>query len=397
MSKDFTTDDQALLDSLGVDTTPDKPVQSSPRQERIVAGFEEILRFAEEHGRAPQHGDQRDIFERLYAVRLEQIRSSEECRALVAPLDTLGLLQPVAGSFKENDKQLSDEELLASLGLEGDPSEDDITQLKHVRSRQEINAAEEVAQRTPCDDFADFQPIFAQVQQDLESGDRKTIPYRDNAGVSQGDLFILDGQKVLVADLGEPFVGEHGRPDRRLRVIYDNATESDLLLRSLQRALNKDKTSRRITTPDLGPLFSAEASDDDVSSGTIYVLRSKSDNPFIAEHRATIHKIGVTAGSVESRIKGAKNSATYLFDEVDIVARYQLANIHRWGLETLLKKFFSPAQLDIEIRDRSGRPVKPKEWFLVPLETIEEVINKIRLGTIDQFRYDPDEARLVQR
>ncbi len=101
--------------------------------------------------------------------------------------------------------------------------------------------------------------------------------------------------------LGEPFVSDYGRPDRRLRVIYDNGTESDLLLRSLQRALNKDKASRRITEPDFGPLFSRAEEEDDLATGYIYVLRSKSDHPFVAEHRSVIHKIGVTGGDVKSR------------------------------------------------------------------------------------------------
>jgi len=87
-----------------------------------------------------------------------------------------------------------------------------------------------------------------------------------------------------------------GRPDRRLRVIYDNGTESDLLLRSLQRALNKDKSSRRITAASLGPLFSDKEEENDLPSGTIYILRSKSDHPFVAQNREVLHKIGVTGG-----------------------------------------------------------------------------------------------------
>ena len=63
-----------------------------PREERIIAGFEEIQRFVEKHGRAPQHGEDRDIFERLYAVRLDRLRALEECRSLLAPLDHQGLL-----------------------------------------------------------------------------------------------------------------------------------------------------------------------------------------------------------------------------------------------------------------------------------------------------------------
>jgi len=194
--------------------------------------------------------------------------------------------------------------------------------------------------------------------------------------------------------MGEPFVSDYGRQDRRLRVIYDNATESDLLLRSLQRALNKDKASRRITTPDLGPLFSQDEDEDDIQTGYIYVLRSQSDDPFIAQHRDIIHKIGVTGGDVKKRVANAKKDPTYLLADVDIVATFKLVNINRTKLEALLHKFFDPARLDVELQDRFGIPVKPKEWFFVPLGAIEESIEKIQDGTLDQFRYDPESASL---
>jgi len=71
---------------------PEKKGGRSPREERIIAGFEEIQRFAEKHGSAPQHGEDRDIFERLYAVRLDRSRALQECRSLLIPLDHQGLL-----------------------------------------------------------------------------------------------------------------------------------------------------------------------------------------------------------------------------------------------------------------------------------------------------------------
>lgn len=392
----YTTDaDLDLLAELGVDTAPTPIAKRSPREERIIAGFEEIERFVEEHGRLPQHEEDRDIFERLYAVRLDRLRESEECRQLLKSIDSRGLLDAVADTNLPLAEDLDDEALLASLGVDAE-SDNDVTQLTHVRSRREIKAAEEVAQRTPCQDFAEFKPIFQQVQQDLETGVRQTLKYQDNAAVNQGDLFILDGQKVLVADMGEPFISDYGRQDCRLRVIYDNATESDLLLRSLQRALNKDKASRRITNPDLGPLFSSVKAEDDVQTGYIYVLRSQSDDPFIAKHRSAIHKIGVTTGDVKKRVANAKKDPTYLLADVEIVATFKLANIKPRGLEALLHKFFSGAQLNVELQDRFGIPVQPKEWFLVPLGVIEEVIEKIQEGTIDQFRYDRETATLTQ-
>ena len=393
----YTTDaDADLLAELGVDTTPSQTAQRTPREERIIAGFEDIERFVAEQGHLPQHGEDRDIFERIYAMRLDRLRESEECRAILAPLDSQGLLTPAANAHLAPEvDELDDEALLASLGVDATP-DDDITQLTYVRSRQEIKAAEEIAQRTPCPDFKQFKPLFKQVQQDLESGVRQTLRYQDNAAVNQDDLFILDGQKVLVADMGEFFVGDHGRPDARLRVVYDNGTESNLLLRSLQRALNKDKVSRRITTPDLGPLFSDTEAEDDLPTGYIYVLRSQSDDPYIAANRSIIHKIGVTGGDVKKRIANAKKDPTYLLAEVEVVTKFKLANINRKGLEALLHKFFDSARLDVGLQDRFGIPVKPREWFLLPLGAIEETIEKIKEGTLDQFRYDPETAKLVR-
>ncbi len=366
----------------------------SATEERIIAGFEEIERFVEEQGRFPQHGEDRDIFERLYAVRLDRLRDSEECRGILEPLDSHCLLD-ASDDIELATADLTDDELLAALEIHTNP-ENDVAQLTHVRSRSEIKAAEEIAQRTSCKDFDVFRPIFTQVQSQLETGERQTLKYQDNAAVNPGDLFILDGQKVMVAEMGEPFVSDYGRQDRRLRVIYDNATESDLLLRSLQRALNKDKASRRITNPDFGPLFSQAEAADDLPTGYIYVLRSQSDHPFIAKNRSVIHKIGVTGGDVKNRIANAKKDPTYLLADVEIVATFKLSNLNRQKLEALLQKFFSSARLDLELKDRFDMPVKPKEWFLVPLEVIEEAIEKIKEGTISQYRFDRLTASLAR-
>ncbi len=398
MAKRITDEDLELLGDLGVETTATSSDARSAREQRIIAGFEEIERFVIEQGRLPEHGENRDIFERLYAVRLDRIRESSECREVLSSLDTHGLLN---SSINIQTQELSDEELLASLGVDS-VGESDLTRLVHVRSQSEIKAAEEVAQRTACPDFDTFKPLFAQVQSELESGERQSVKYKDNAEIRQGDWFILDGQKALVAEMGEPFISDYGRPDRRLRVIYDNATQSDLLLRSLQRALNKDKVSRRITEPGAPQnlsLFEDNASDvpadsSGADSGTIYVLRSQSGHPFIAEHRSIIHKIGVTGGDVQSRIANAKLDPTFLLAEVEIVATFQLQNINRQKLEALLHKFLGNVRLDMELKDRFDLPVKPREWFFIPFNVIEQIIEKINDGTLNQFYYDAETASL---
>lgn len=429
----YTDDDDALLADLGIELEEKKVQTYTAKQERIIAGFEDIQRFAREHDRAPRHGDGHDIFERLYAVRLDRIFSDAECLDLLRPMDEDGLLSGSAGlasgdgdagnsvvAENESDYAVdSDDELLDALGVSlGDGSDDDITTMKHVRTASQRNAErtspDEVAQRKPCEDFDDFRPDFDAVQADIETGRQTTELYRTSTRtkISKGDWFIVDGHKALVADAGKWFMPEPNKPgqkverDRRLRVIFDNGTESDLLLRSLRRALQKDEASRRIVPPqpetdedytDVGPLFSDAVDDDDLASGTIYVARSLSGDAFIQENREVLHKIGVTGGDPAIRVAGAKKDPTFLLAEAELVATYKLANINRKALEQSLHKFFAKARLDVALADRFGDKVHPREWFLVPLPVVEEVVQRIMDGTISQLRYDATTASLQAR
>ena len=187
---------------------------------------------------------------------------------------------------------------------------------------------------------------------------------RASSFIRPGEWFVVGGQMAYIASAGDEFVTEYDRKDRRLRVIYDNATESNVLARSLQKALYRDGAGRRITNSSAGSLFGNAAEGDDLESGTIYVLRSKSELPEIAKHRELIHKIGVTGGSVETRITQAAQDPTYLLAGVEIVATYKLFNINRTRLENIFHRLFGAVRLDLAITDRFGQPVKPKEWFL---------------------------------
>lgn len=383
-----------LLDALGVEVTPVKTSALTPFEERVIAGFEDIQRFFEEHKRLPVNSDGLDIFERLYAVRLEQLRKLPQALAILAPHDTHGLLR--AGPAAANIDSLNEDALLAELGVDvaAQPT-DDITVLRHVRSNAERRDAEEIANRTPCKDFKEFKPLFEQAERELKSGDRTALRFGRDASIQLHDFFILDGQFVYVAEVGETIKMETGHDDARLRVIFGNGTESNLLLRSLQKALWKDETGRRLTATDMGPLFSDTQEQDDIATGTIYVLRSKSSHPYVSEHRELIHKIGVTGGKVETRISGADKEATYLLADVEVVATYKLHNINRVRMENLFHRIFSSAQIDISIDDRFGNPVKPREWFLVPLHVIDQAVKHIMDGTITELVYDPKTASLT--
>ncbi len=343
-------DDDELLDALGVEIAPLNASSRTPREDRIIAGFEDILRFYQTHGRAPQHGEGRDIFERLYAVRLDQIRRLPEARALLVALDSPGLLSGTAVAQVDVDA-LDEDVLLAKLGIDTEPAG---TERHHCAA--------------PC----------ASLRRN-QGGGRSRQPY------------ALHGFRPFQA-----FV--HGRDNPRLRVIFDNHTENNLLLRSLSRSLYPDGNTpvgRRLIRKDDGPLFSGAAETDDIETGTIYVLRSLSSHPFIAEHRELIHKIGVTGGDVQNRIAGAEKDATYLLADVEVVATYKLHNLNRTKLEHIFHRLFGTAQLDLTIEDRFGNPVRPREWFLVPLHVIDEVVQRIRDSSITNVVYDPQTARLV--
>jgi hypothetical protein len=287
--------------------------------------------------------------------------------------------------------------------LAGAAGDSTITELRHVRASVEKRAAEEIANRAVCADFDSFKPLFERVQRELKSGIRQSLPVDKMdeiklAKIQQGQFFIVGGQIAYVAEVGQDFRTEYDRRDSRLRVVYDNGTESNLLARSFQRSLypDKDNAGRIITDPSAGPLFADEHDADDLASGTIYVLRSKSDNPLVAANRDVLHKIGVTGGKVETRLANASLDPTFLLAEVEVVATYVLYNVNRVKLENIIHRVFDRAQLDIEIKDRFGNPVKPREWFLVPLFILNEVVERIKDGTITEYVYDPMTARLVK-
>ena len=344
-------DDDELLEALGVEVTALNLSSHTVREERIIAGFEDILRFHQTHGRAPLHGEDRDIFERLYAVRLDQLRKLPEGKTLLAKFDSPGLLTGTT-HVQTNVDDLDEDALLAELGV-GDESVDqsNITVLRNVRSTTEKRAAEEIADRTRCKDFDQFQPLFEQVEREFKADMRTALRFGRDTSITSGNFFILGGQLAYVSEVGDIIRAPNGENDARLRVIYANGTESNLLRRSLQRALYKDDTGRRVTDPDIGPLFGDSPEPDDIETGTIYVLRSNSTHPFVIEHRELIHKIGVTGGKVETRIATAARDATYLLADVEIVATYKLHNLNRIRMENVFHRLFGAVQIDLTVED----------------------------------------------
>ena len=120
------------------------------------------------NGWHPGRGEDKDVFECLLAVRFDRILNCDECLQLLTPLDRSSLLSGRGGAEDELPNDSDDGELLAELGIS--PGDAGINRLRHVRSSADKRAVEEIAGRTKCADFDQFQPLFDKVQLEITAG-----------------------------------------------------------------------------------------------------------------------------------------------------------------------------------------------------------------------------------
>lgn len=359
---------------------------ASTAQQRILDTFAEINQFFDRHGRKPGDIDKPSVAERALRMKLNGLLPDAAARELLLPHDRHGLFPAGTAKALQTLDEIFDDELLTT-------PQDDIFDLVHVKPG--VAKPDEIAARQPCADFETFKPLFEQCVKDMAEGKRKAIPFANEQEIGAGEFFILNGVLVYVAEVGETHM-RSGKKNARLRVIFDNGTEGNNLLRSLARELYKDPNGRRVTTTDMGPLFDAESQPGDTATGMIYVVKSLSGDPEIRKLDGLLHKIGFTSGKMEVRIQNAKDDPTFLMAAVHPVATYTLYNIDRVKLEHLLHDFFAGARLDIEITDRFGKKIKPREWFLLSPGIISEAISRLKDGSIVKCRYDAAQSMIVE-
>ena len=364
----------------------------SAEESRLVRGFAEITAFVEREGRIPVNKAGASPFEKIYRTRLEVIQAHPQWHPLLGGKDARGLLTADLSAALPPIAKTDMAELIGQVA-EKDGADDSIFTLRHVRTRDQIQRAEEIAGKELCPDFDTFKPLFDQVVKDLEDGNRESERFTNEREIREGQFFILKGVLCYVADRSQTFE-QAGRPNERLRLIFANGTQSRLLSRSLAAELYKPEAKGRRISPrrdHLGPLFEgAEQS----QTGSIYVLRSLSNDPYMQLHRHSLFKIGVTTGSVARRISRAETDPTYLLAPVEVALEAELHNVRPSAMEKLLHTFFQAARADVEIKDRFGTPVQPREWFHLTLDSIEKAIGLIRDETLHQHHYNIKTARI---
>lgn len=369
-----------------------KPKRSSITvDERLLQSFQQINDFYRQHGKEPESNPS-NILEFQLFNRLKGLRASKEkCEAL-QEVDEFNLL-----TFIEPEKPITSVADIFSddsFGLLDDEAES-IFDLKHV-PKSPMEMPEKIAQRKRCKDFDQFEHLFKQCHAELTSGVREARQFTGEQQIKPGHFFVLHGVMVYVSEVGEKEV-KNGKVNARLRCIFENGTESNMLLRSLATELYKDETGRRILDHHEKALEALEQIQaEDEKTGYLYVLQSLSQQADIASIQ-NLYKIGYSTVPVQERIKNAAEEPTYLMAPVKVVEVFECYNLNPQKFELLLHTFFGKACLNVDVFDKTGKRFSPREWFVAPLHIIEAAANMLINGEIVNYRYDPDSSGIIEK
>lgn len=358
------------------------PVQKKTSSDRLVDSFLDVVSFVEANNREPQEDG--TINEMTLARTLRSIRNDAKKRAKCLSYDSLGLLQ-------EKEKTINEQ----LMELFNDPIYDTSSEVQSMfdvpeyMKKASIDRPDYIAQRVPCDNFEEkYAAGFKEVHAKLKNGRYKLVKFKDEH-LKVGAYFVVDGILVLLAKIEGVTRKKDYKLDGRTLCIYENGLQSDVLLQSLAKAIYSGGYSVRDMTLSDNDLLKKQftVTENDIPGGHIYVLRSKSADPEIASIK-DLYKIGFTTQTVEARIANAKNDATYLFADVEVVASWRVFNVKAVAFENLIHKLFSNVQLKLSAGDSN-----PKEWFIVPLPIIEQAVNYIING--QPMKYDAELRQII--
>ena len=381
---------------------------------RIEEGrFEEINVFIDQNGREPS--SEGDLSEKSLARRLASFRGSKElCEALQA-MDRHSLLQVDDMQAEEEFELLSlPEESSTDIEIDHTASSlDDILNsstfallnggdsgifdIKNVPDLKDRQSPEEIAERKPCIDFYKFERRFSEMFEKIKLRTAEMTRFSKSEQIRQGDFYILKGMLCYVAEVGEERYDTEGRFDPRLRLIFDNRTESNMLLRSLSKRLWEDKSGKRII-PEADLVVEAfnNIGADDKPTGQVYFVTSLSENPML-KAVPNLLKIGYTEKTVEDRTRNAEKDTTFLEAPVRILGAFDCYNLNPNKFETLVHGVLHAQRLQMTFTGNDGKTYHPKEWFSVDLETAKQVVQRIIDGSIVNYRMNNTTGKLVSK
>lgn len=389
-----------------------------------VSKFEEVNTFIDKEGRQPSA--EGELAEKLLARRLQSYIDNTDMYPVLSSYDRHNLLvsnAPVTHGTSEpfalDAIESGDDNTVESCEAEQPARAEEVTSLDdifssdifaqmdqgdqslfdmtHVPLASDRDMPDEIAQQTHCADFYKFESIFKGIQAKLKSGELQHVHFQKELQIREGDAFIMEGVVCLIDEVGEYKEDNFGRPNPRLRIIFENGTESNHLLRSFGRRMYKDKTSRRIIQ-DADAVVDAfnNVSHKDKRAGQIYFVTTMSDNPALRAIPSLI-KIGYTEQTVEERTKNAERDTAFLEAPVKILASMECYNLNPNKFESLIHGFLYAQRLRMTLVGRDGKSYHPNEWFSVSLEDAMEAARRIIDGSIVKYRMDNTTGRLVPK
>lgn len=374
-----------------------------------VKNFEQILEFHRTYGRVPEL-NAKSVKERALAARLASFRANPKLRKQVEHLDQPGLLvlnvvNVDAGRANAEPEEAKPFSSFADL-LQNDDSglladvDTSIFRMEHVEqgAHQWKNLPEEVAKRKPCEDFFKYERLFDDMQKAIDAGKAVMGRFKNGTTIEVGDFFIVNGILCYVESVLKASVDRHKADNHRLRVIFANGVEIDILKHSLAKALYRDENGRRVFRNDVELVGAQELLPSDKPTGCVYVLESETKAPELVELklRRRLVKIGYSSQSVEERVMHAADDPTYLEAPVRIIASLDCFNMNPQKFEKLIHAFLANQRLNITLISSKGERYRPTEWFAVDAATAIAVAEHIVAGDIMNYRMDNTTGRLKQ-
>lgn len=402
MSKKKTLEDIFNDDEFGILDSKPKQSNVKTQDERLIESFQEINAFFEKNNREPEATN---VTEFKLMSRLKSLRQDANKIEILKPYDTHNLLN-TKEQVKSVDDILNDDD----LGILDTEETLSIFKLKNVPSSTERAESDFVAQRTPLKEkeFLPYESMFKKIHKELREGKRKLFKYENaDKNLKAGSYYVLNGillfleETNLETDNVTLPSGDRLRKDGRTRIIFENGTMSNMLYRSLDKALLHKENDGKIVSHTEGEIEKElfdnvnSVNEEDLETGWIYILKSKSKNSEIVSLK-DLYKIGYSTVPIKERIKNAVKEPTYLMADVEIVSSYKCYNVNAQKFENLIHRFFAEACLNIDVFDDKGRRITPREWFVVPLGIIEKVISLILSGEIVRYRYDSVNQVLIK-
>jgi hypothetical protein len=386
-------------DPFGLLNVKPKTSNVKTADERLSASFEEINEFISKNDREPLPNPSNISEYQLYS-RLKSLREDDNKMLALEPQDKYGLMNVEKKEINSIDDIFNDD----LLGIFDDGEAQSLFEFKHTPREIARAEADFVARRKPCKNFKDYEEMFKSVQAELASGKRKLLDFKQK-NLREGDFYVHRGVLLYLktVDFREETQkfqsGERKRLDGRTVCVFENGTESNMLYRSLYKILLANGKAVTENADDVTEEFYerfTDITDDDKEAGYIYVLSSKSTDPKIREIN-NLYKIGYSTTPVENRIKNAEKEPTYLMASVGVEAEYKTYNMNTQKFEQLLHNFFGASCLNIDIFDEKGRRHMPQEWFIAPLQVIDQAIDLIISGEIINYKFDIPNKQIIKK